>query len=254
MITLTIENQPSFSDGSPISYNVSGRDFKVGRASNMDWILPDPLDSLPARNLRLSRHHFEVLYNNGAYMVRDTSMHGTFIEGRSGRIQGLEILQDGMRLKAGRYFILVSISASRVVEAAPPTSAMPPGPQQTQSPSTAPAANEVRGGWVSPPSAQPTATNSNGRPLDRSADQALGQSDLPRAPKPNAWSPATLPSAQNSGITGPVSAPAPTGPTSNGAPTPSSHSNPVDIGAIPGSEHKSSFHKGRTSDGLPPNS
>jgi type VI secretion system FHA domain protein len=110
MLTLTLENQSSFSDGSPVFFSASERSFRVGRASSMDWILPDPADSLPSREMRLSRQHFEILYENGKYWLKDSSTFGTFIVGRDGRIQGLEELFDGVRLRAGRYFIRVDIA------------------------------------------------------------------------------------------------------------------------------------------------
>lgn len=141
MLTLTLENQSSFSDGSPVFFSASQRSFRVGRASSMDWILPDPADTLPSREMRLSRQHFEVLYENGKYWVRDSSTFGTFIVGRDGRIQGLEELFDGVRLRAGRYFIRVDIATQgashglhddrQAAAPPPPAGSAPPGFQGT---------------------------------------------------------------------------------------------------------------------------
>src|SRR5215212_7516399 len=78
----------------------------VGRASDNDWVLPDP-------KRVVSGHHFEVQYHGGSYWLHDTSTNGVFVNesddpaSQQGRVE----LRDGDRLRVGDYDIIISVDA-----------------------------------------------------------------------------------------------------------------------------------------------
>ena len=53
-------------------FSESGGD--VGRAADSYWLLPDP-------KCYLSGHHCRILFRDGAFWVRDTSLNGVFVNG-----------------------------------------------------------------------------------------------------------------------------------------------------------------------------
>ena len=79
---------------------------RIGRATDNDWVLPDP-------DRYLSGHHAGIEYRGGAWYLVDTSSNGTFLNGANdaiGRDQP-RALKDGDHLRMGEYDVLVSISA-----------------------------------------------------------------------------------------------------------------------------------------------
>ena len=83
-------------------FGVSGG--RIGRASDNDWVLPDP-------DRYVSSHHAKVTFRTGAWVLEDTSTNGIFINGADtpASMEGPYTLQDGDRLRVGEYDILVSI-------------------------------------------------------------------------------------------------------------------------------------------------
>jgi type VI secretion system protein len=77
---------------------------RIGRASDNDWVLPDP-------DRYVSSHHAKVTFRSGAWVLEDTSTNGIFINGADTPVsmEGPYALQDGDRLRVGDYDILVSI-------------------------------------------------------------------------------------------------------------------------------------------------
>ncbi|WP_102224479.1 type VI secretion system-associated FHA domain protein TagH [Acidimangrovimonas sediminis] len=125
-LTLRIENFDHLADGGPLSFQISGRGFEVGRDPTMDWTLPDDQRFISSR-------HFEVRFDRGAYMLVDTSTNGTFVNGASIRVRSPHRLEPGDRLQVGQYLISVALGDAAAMRAgpaagmgAPPPSAMPP--------------------------------------------------------------------------------------------------------------------------------
>jgi type VI secretion system protein len=76
----------------------------IGRASDNDWVLPDP-------DRYISGHHAMIDYRAGAYYLRDSSTNGVYVnqsEQPVGRGAPLR-LYDGDELKMGDYVFQVSI-------------------------------------------------------------------------------------------------------------------------------------------------
>ena len=83
-------------------FGVSGG--RIGRASDNDWILPDP-------ERYISSHHAKVVFRAGRWVLEDTSTNGIFVNDTNTpvSVEGPRPLKDGDRLRMGDYEILVSI-------------------------------------------------------------------------------------------------------------------------------------------------
>src|SRR5579871_941675 len=79
----------------------------IGRASDNEWILPDP-------ERYLSGKHARVDFRAGTYILVDTSSNGTYVNGAQvplGKYHDYQ-LKDGDYLRIGEYELLVSIDKS----------------------------------------------------------------------------------------------------------------------------------------------
>ena len=79
----------------------------IGRATDNEWILPDP-------ERYLSGKHARVDFRAGAYILVDTSSNGTYINGAQvplGKYHDYA-LKDGDYIRLGEYELLVSIDQS----------------------------------------------------------------------------------------------------------------------------------------------
>lgn len=125
-LTLQIENYDMLDDGGPAQFTVSGRGAEIGRASVRDWVLPDPTK-------HISGHHFNILFQDGAYFLQDVSTNGTFLQGSRYRLEQPHRLSTGDRFQVGPYFIVAHVQAASQPAATPglqtwaPTSAAPAG-------------------------------------------------------------------------------------------------------------------------------
>src|ERR1700723_4806771 len=79
----------------------------IGRATDNDWILPDP-------ERYLSGKHARIDFRAGAYILTDTSSNGTYVNGAQiplGKFHEYG-LRDGDYVRLGEYELLVSIDKS----------------------------------------------------------------------------------------------------------------------------------------------
>src|SRR5450755_1968328 len=79
----------------------------IGRATDNEWILPDP-------ERYLSGKHARVDFRAGAYILVDTSSNGTYVNGAQvplGKYHDYP-LKDGDYVRLGEYELLVSIDQS----------------------------------------------------------------------------------------------------------------------------------------------
>src|SRR3974390_284627 len=76
----------------------------IGRASDNDWVLPDPLRYLSA-------HHARVQFRNGTYLLLDTSTNGIYVNDGTAPIgrRATHTLRHGDILRFGNYQVAVSI-------------------------------------------------------------------------------------------------------------------------------------------------
>jgi type VI secretion system protein len=113
MMILTITNQRAPGLRTPVMLE-SGQ-LTIGRASDNDWILPDP-------GKTISRHHCVIEEHHGQYRLLDISNNGVFIGGvnRSvGQGNSYVLCQDDLIL-IGDYTIAVAFEPASPVEIADP--------------------------------------------------------------------------------------------------------------------------------------
>lgn len=77
----------------------------IGRAGENTLALPDP-------EKFVSRQHAAITFENGHYLIRDSSLSGTYIDDQEPPLNNAtQTLADGIRLRIGEYEILVSIAS-----------------------------------------------------------------------------------------------------------------------------------------------
>src|ERR1700682_2550118 len=79
----------------------------IGRATDNEWILPDP-------ERYLSGNHARVDFRAGTYVLVDTSSNGTYVNGAQvplGKYHDY-LLKDGDYVRLGEYELMVSIDKS----------------------------------------------------------------------------------------------------------------------------------------------
>lgn len=104
-LTLRIENFRVLDDGGPVSVRVTERGLQAGRREAMDWVLPDA-------SRHISGHHFDIVYDEGDWWLRDVSTNGTFLQGNRHRLDGMHRLTHGDRFQVGHYIIVAVLEDS----------------------------------------------------------------------------------------------------------------------------------------------
>ncbi|MEP7314749.1 MAG: type VI secretion system-associated FHA domain protein TagH [Pseudomonadota bacterium] len=93
---------------SNIVFGVGGG--SIGRASDNDWVLPDPLRYL-------SGHHARVHFRQGAFYLEDTSTNGVYANGAVTPLSrgGAYALKNGDVLRFGDYQVEVNIDVTETI-------------------------------------------------------------------------------------------------------------------------------------------
>jgi predicted component of type VI protein secretion system len=111
-LRLTIISDQSSALGEAASMLVNQEGARIGRASDNEWVLPDP-------NRYISAHHARIFFKNGTYIVEDTSTNGLYLNDELepvGRL-GPQPLRPGDTLRLGPYQITVRDSESTAADA-----------------------------------------------------------------------------------------------------------------------------------------
>ncbi|MFZ0498403.1 MAG: FHA domain-containing protein, partial [Steroidobacteraceae bacterium] len=94
-----------------IIFGMSGG--SIGRSSDNDWVLPDPLRYVSA-------HHARIHFRDGHFYVEDLSTNGVFVNDQSEAIAKLGSsgyrLKNGDVLRVGDYQIVVALDTETVPE------------------------------------------------------------------------------------------------------------------------------------------
>lgn len=124
-LTLRIENFDMLDDGGPTWLTLDQRGASVGRRSSMDWVLPDP-------DKRVSSHHFDVTFRDGAYWLTDMSTNGTYLADSYHRIEGTIRISGGERIIVGHYLIVANLAGENEATPNPFSETSPSvGPEET---------------------------------------------------------------------------------------------------------------------------
>lgn len=83
-----------------------GAGGNIGRATDNDWVLPDP-------QRYVSAHHARIHYRDGLYILEDTSTNGVFIndEDRPVAKGGTHVLQNGDIVRFGEYQVVAVLES-----------------------------------------------------------------------------------------------------------------------------------------------
>jgi predicted component of type VI protein secretion system len=109
-LTVLTAQREELGSQSSIVFGVAGG--RIGRASDNDWVLPDP-------ERWLSAHHARVQFRDGAFVLIDTSTNGVYVNDAGipiGR-RSSYALRHGDILRFGTYQIVVTIDVETAVAA-----------------------------------------------------------------------------------------------------------------------------------------
>lgn len=83
-----------------------GAGGNIGRATDNDWVLPDP-------QRYVSAHHARIHYRDGLYILEDTSTNGVFIndDERPVSKRGTHVLQNGDIVRFGEYQVVAMVES-----------------------------------------------------------------------------------------------------------------------------------------------
>jgi len=106
-LRLAIANlgRTALDNGTPAEIVLQERGALIGRSPSCDWCLPDPRNHISSR-------HCEIRYQDGAYLLSDLSMNGTFVNGRQERLTQPHRLSDGDMLSIGGYEVRATLAAA----------------------------------------------------------------------------------------------------------------------------------------------
>jgi type VI secretion system protein len=149
-LILTVRNAGTL-PGDPIPpYEVAGDMIVVGRSRNCDWPLPDPTNAISSR-------HCEIRRDGDAWLLKDISTNGTFLNGAETRLTEEHRIAEGDLIRIGHYEIVAGLGEAKTIfaaAAAAPAPASAPEPE----PAAPPAAEHVPApAPASSPAAEPEA-------------------------------------------------------------------------------------------------
>lgn len=131
-MTLILTVEAGGADGEPDSpYRVEGDMIVVGRSRNCDWCLPDPTNAISSR-------HCELRRDGDAWLVKDISTNGTFLNGSAERMAEEHRLAEGDRLRIGQYEIVAGFAADEEARTVFMPAAEPPAPPVESRPRQSP--------------------------------------------------------------------------------------------------------------------
>ncbi len=118
-LILKLRNPEAGSDVAP-EFELSTGSAILGRSKNCDWTLPDPSNTISSR-------HAEVRRDGGAFILKDISTNGTFLNGDAQRLAGEHVLKEGDSVRIGGYELVATVVAD-----APPPPPPEPKPEQAR--------------------------------------------------------------------------------------------------------------------------
>jgi type VI secretion system protein len=132
-LILTVQNAGTLPGAPMPPFAVAGDSVVIGRSPNCDWHLPDPTNAISSR-------HCEIRRDGEAWLLRDISTNGTYLNGAAERTAGEHRLADGDLLRIGHYEIVASLGETRTVlaPAAEPSVPAPPSPPPATTPEEVP--------------------------------------------------------------------------------------------------------------------
>jgi type VI secretion system protein len=104
-LVLKITNQDSLASGDPTELKLERRGALIGRSGHTDWCLPDQASFISGK-------HCEVLFEDGRYVLRDTSTNGTIVNGQRLSSGADYVIEHGDEVEIGQYVILALLDGA----------------------------------------------------------------------------------------------------------------------------------------------
>jgi type VI secretion system protein len=111
ILILTIRNADALQEGVAAQYMMDGPNAVIGRSRNCNWYLPDPRNAISSR-------HCEIRREGDAFLLKDISTNGTFVNDAPERITERPIAA-GDLIRIGQYEVVVSVEAEVLPEPEP---------------------------------------------------------------------------------------------------------------------------------------
>jgi type VI secretion system protein len=127
ILILTIRNAGALQEGVAAQYMMDGPNAVIGRSRNCNWYLPDPRNAISSR-------HCEIRREGDAFLLKDISTNGTFVNDAPERITE-QALAHGDLIRIGQYEVVASIEAEILPEPAPEPAPVAPENEITFHPS-----------------------------------------------------------------------------------------------------------------------
>jgi len=120
-LILTVRNRDSLEDGVAAEQRIDAGPAVLGRSRNCDWYLPDPDNVVSSR-------HCEVRREGDAWLLRDISTNGTFLNEAAERLAAEHRIAEGDVIRIGRYELVASFAVPEEKTAFTPPPAPPEAP------------------------------------------------------------------------------------------------------------------------------
>jgi predicted component of type VI protein secretion system len=118
-LILTVQNAGTL-PGEPMPpFRADGETIVIGRSRNCDWHLPDPTNAISSR-------HCELRRDGEAWLLKDISTNGTYLNGAAERMTGEHRIAEGDHFRIGHYEIVASLGEAKTMFAAPAPPAAEP--------------------------------------------------------------------------------------------------------------------------------
>jgi type VI secretion system protein len=117
-LILTVRNADALGEGAPAPFEVAGDMAVLGRSRNCDWPLPDPGNAISSR-------HCEIRREGDAWILKDISTNGTFLNDAAERLAVEHRIAEGDLLRIGHYEVVASFGEARTIFAPMPAAAAP---------------------------------------------------------------------------------------------------------------------------------
>ena len=112
ILILTVRNAEALPEGMAAQFVTDAPSAVLGRSRNCDWNLPDPQNAISSR-------HAEIRRDGDAYLLKDISTNGTFVNDSAERMGEERRIEPGDLIRIGKYEIVASFEQETPPEPAP---------------------------------------------------------------------------------------------------------------------------------------
>jgi predicted component of type VI protein secretion system len=116
ILILTVRNTGALQPDMAAMFSPEGTSAVLGRSKNCNWNLPDPTNAISSR-------HAEIRRDGDAWLIKDVSTNGTFLNDRPDRLAAEHRIAAGDLIRIGAYEIVASLEQE---VAAAPDDTIPP--------------------------------------------------------------------------------------------------------------------------------